>query len=430
MPPSNPRLRIEINVVNDEIVIAFKKPHGRGDLNALTVRTGMSPRALGEAITSYYKGLDRFLKHILTKSNGLDVKDFSIVEEALRILYEYGNRLSFRLFRSDDKFHDVIDLFQTMCPNWRLSSAPDYDPPSIQIVAQLDHILPFEFLPLLDNRDFPQLCNVTQLSEQAARFLGYATNITRVARHSAFQTATPELDNDPKLRMRFFQYAGLRCAREERNTFQKAEWIDFRGPWPDKLLPKDQFLSDLALQLYNATDSSRSTEPQSLDQIQHFACHCKTDVSPSTDYELTLSSPHLISKISERRVTIGELSDKFARYSRRDPNANPLVFLNACGTSTLTPLGTTSFPQLFLSIGNRGVIGTEAPIPDRCAAAFSKEFYLQLIRGKSLGEAIFHARWWLLTNNNKYNPLGILYTVYANPDLVVNHKMPRATLIP
>jgi hypothetical protein len=67
--------------------------------------------------------------------------------------------------------------------------------------------------------------------------------------------------------------------------------------------------------------------------------------------------------------------------------------------------------------GNRGFIGTETRIPDQYAAAFSEQFYTELLQGRPLGEAVHAARWTLLRRHN--NPLGILYTVYADPDMRV-----------
>jgi len=94
----------------------------------------------------------------------------------------------------------------------------------------------------------------------------------------------------------------------------------------------------------------------------------------------------------------------------------PLAFLNACGTSKTIPTALTSFPKGFLRT-YRGVIGTETPIPDDFAAAFSAKFYARFVRGYSLGEALHRARWDFLQQS--CNPLGILYTAYANPDLCV-----------
>ena len=94
-----------------------------------------------------------------------------------------------------------------------------------------------------------------------------------------------------------------------------------------------------------------------------------------------------------------------------------MVVLNACGASKLTPAGVSSFPDLFLKIRSRGVIGTETTIPDEFATAFAKQFYDNLLRGYKVGETMYRARWHLLAEH--YNPLGILYAAYVDPELGV-----------
>ena len=77
-----------------------------------------------------------------------------------------------------------------------------------------------------------------------------------------------------------------------------------------------------------------------------------------------------------------------------------------------------SFPELFLRIGSRGVIGTETAIPDPAAAAFAREFYTIFLKGFTLGEALFKARMHLL--QVRFNPIGVLYSAYANADMRVH----------
>ena len=84
----------------------------------------------------------------------------------------------------------------------------------------------------------------------------------------------------------------------------------------------------------------------------------------------------------------------------------------------MTATGVGSFPEVFLDVGNRSVIGTETRIPDAFAAAFSEKFYLTLIRGDPVGVSLFTARWSLLKHLR--NPLGILYTLFGIPDLHVH----------
>ena len=85
-------------------------------------------------------------------------------------------------------------------------------------------------------------------------------------------------------------------------------------------------------------------------------------------------------------------------------------------------MAVTSFPRFFVEENNnRGFIGTETNVPDEFAAAFSAAFYTSLLSGSTLGKAIHDAKWKMLLEKN--NPLGIIYTVYADPDLHVSRKV-------
>jgi hypothetical protein len=89
--------------------------------------------------------------------------------------------------------------------------------------------------------------------------------------------------------------------------------------------------------------------------------------------------------------------------------------MNACNSSTLreedSPL------KLFLELpNNRGFIGAETELPDSFAAPFAIAVYERLLlRLQPLSVALLGARWDLLQRCQ--NPLGILYTAYADPDL-------------
>ena len=92
--------------------------------------------------------------------------------------------------------------------------------------------------------------------------------------------------------------------------------------------------------------------------------------------------------------------------------------MNACGTSTINPSSAASFVQLFLENGNRGFIGTETRVPDLVATEYSRIFYKHLVGGETVGYAMHQAKWDLLRQFK--NPLGVLYTLYGNPDLAVS----------
>ena len=273
----------------------------------------------------------------------------------------------------------------------------------------------------------------------AARFLGFSTISHRVLivgeekdkdedEDEEAESTSPVLpdlvlDNVPKLKVRLFQHAGLDGTKDELEFFSGSSWAELRGPWPGELLDPAQFTDGLAGQLWKARVSASEIDEEVSDQIQHFSCHCNTEPDDYQEHSLYLAHKkdswfdRTFSRSSQRRVTIGDLERKFGRFPERHSETRPLIFFNACGSSRLTASGVTSFPDIFLEIGNRGFIGSETKVPDRFAAAFAKQFYWNLIRGAPLGEAIYKARWRLL--KDIYNPLGILYSAYADPNLKV-----------
>ncbi len=119
------------------------------------------------------------------------------------------------------------------------------------------------------------------------------------------------------------------------------------------------------------------------------------------------------------------MEEAFGRLSREslpDNDCRPFVFVNACGSSRVNPNQVCSLPKLFLQqLRSRGYIGTETTMADEVAAEFSYQFYDRLLHGHKLGESLHDTRWHLV---RKYrNPLGILYTRYANPELCVNDPL-------
>jgi hypothetical protein len=69
------------------------------------------------------------------------------------------------------------------------------------------------------------------------------------------------------------------------------------------------------------------------------------------------------------------------------------------------------------------VIGTETLIPDKFAAAFAAQFYTEFLAGESMGQALIRAKHQMVCQYS--NPLGMVYTMYADPDLQVEIKVDR-----
>lgn len=94
----------------------------------------------------------------------------------------------------------------------------------------------------------------------------------------------------------------------------------------------------------------------------------------------------------------------------------PLVFINGCHTTQLTPERALDFVSGFVQTsGAAGVIGTEITIFEPLAVQFAEECLRRfLFEGETIGEAVRGARLHLL---KKGNPLGLVYIPYALPAL-------------
>lgn len=355
--------------------------------------------ALGEHRHALRITLDNMKTEVQRRN--LTIEDAS---RALQLLNTRGLSLMVQIFR--DRRKDVVDTFNKAFPLWR----SDPNPNVITTAAALNRFMPLEFLPLFELSTWPPCHDWETLEEAARRFPGFSAVIKREFRDLTVPPDDLVLHNEPRLPLKCFVDSRLRGGKEEVSFFTaNSNNIDMEGPWPTSEV--EEFPREMAgyLQIANKGFKNQERTP---DQIQHFTCHCETYEKPSADSFLELSHKY--------RVTIAQLQASFATSGEEKRSApGPVIFLNACGTSKIDPMAVTSFPRFFLEDNeNRGVIGTETNVPDRFAAEFSKCFYQGLLKGLNLGKAIYDAKWTMLRDFN--NPLGILYTVYADPELHVS----------
>ncbi|HXM34293.1 MAG TPA: CHAT domain-containing protein, partial [Pyrinomonadaceae bacterium] len=99
------------------------------------------------------------------------------------------------------------------------------------------------------------------------------------------------------------------------------------------------------------------------------------------------------------------------------PTVHPLVFINGCNTVAITPDDLLPFNRMLAWSRAAGVIGTEIQIPEDLAREFGRGFLVAFIAGQTAGAAIRALRLKLL---QKYNPLGLAYTLYCSADLRLN----------
>ncbi len=291
---------------------------------------------------------------------------------------------------------------------------PNRSPPLIVVDSSLDDFLPVEVFPLQnlvagDDVSLEQLAN---------RFAGFCCVVQREVPDAP--GPHPEIMEASRPRIRFFCDSTLAGARKESAFFEaNGNVLTVKGPWPPSGLAGKKFAAELARLLWHAADSqTRGKNVQ--DQIQHFACHCEiSDV-------LSFYSALRMSRDNQCQASILELKGAFATlFLSGGPRQNPgpLVFMNACESSLVLPMASSSFPSLFIGdrepmFHNLGFIGTEANLPDTFAAEFAESFYLHFLRdGLDLGNAMHQAKWKMLEEHR--NPLGLLYSVFASPRLHV-----------
>jgi hypothetical protein len=95
----------------------------------------------------------------------------------------------------------------------------------------------------------------------------------------------------------------------------------------------------------------------------------------------------------------------------RWPQARPLVIINGCHTTDISPDQALSFVQTFIEyVEAAGVIGTQITIFEPLAQRFAETFLQAFRAGEPLGRAVRRARLDLLA---QYNPLGLVYQPFG-----------------
>jgi hypothetical protein len=390
-----PGLRIEFARDGKSLVLTDKNDREE------KIPCRLSDRDAGEYRKALKRGLDQMKACV--RDPKPSIKDAA---KALGELNHRGLSLVWQIF--GEHRERLVRVFQESFLGWRTETEPIV----ITVAAELSRFVPIEFLPLFELSEWPKPDDLPTLEEAARRFPGFSAILQREFPNISVSQDLL-LDNDPKLPLKCFYNSSLRGADQEIQFFQNNKnCIDIDGPWPERQLSGNDFPRSLALHLRYADRRFNGQYRTPVDQIQHFVCHCEVDDEVSSDSCLRLTFGN--------EATIADLQSFFAVFEERSRSREgPLIFLNACESSRIDPMGVTSFPRFFLEENrNRGFIGTETNIPDGFASDFSQYFYRSLLKGINLGKAIFQAKWTMLRERN--NPLGILYVVYADPDLHVS----------
>lgn len=134
-------------------------------------------------------------------------------------------------------------------------------------------------------------------------------------------------------------------------------------------------------------------------QVVYFYCH--GGLSGTTPF-LSVGLP------SGPRLTKANLRSERIRWQK----VRPLVFINGCHTTALTPEHAIDFVSGFVEVSHAaGVIGTEITIYEPIAVSFAEAcLHRFLIKRETIGEAVRGARLKMLQEGN---PLGLVYIPYV-----------------
>jgi hypothetical protein len=267
------------------------------------------------------------------------------------------------------------------------------------------------------------------LRQACKKFVGFSAIIRRtLGDHDVYSGGLSQdrvLVADKGLPVTLFHDASLAAAGIERDLLASlSPGVDLQGPWPDCDLEEDTIRQRLMQHLFDLRTAVVGGRRLVSDQIQHFACHCDTTGPETDEYAIRLGA----AGGAGAYISLAQIRKGLARAAEQTDGQQPslpLIFLNACGSASVDYRGAASFPARFLSAGNRGFIGTETNIPDVFAARFAERFYSHLLSGDPVGRALNKAKWDMTITRR--NPLGILYTLYADPDLHIGPSAKEAS---
>jgi HEAT repeat protein len=111
-------------------------------------------------------------------------------------------------------------------------------------------------------------------------------------------------------------------------------------------------------------------------------------------------------------LTYGRLDLSDLQATKFDLRNDPLIFLNACESSQLTPsFEGQSFPEFFIDRGASAFLGTECTMTTTFARPFGELVLRKLLEGQNVGAAVLAARRHFIAERN---PLGLAYNQYGN----------------
>ena len=153
--------------------------------------------------------------------------------------------------------------------------------------------------------------------------------------------------------------------------------------------------------------------------LVYFYCHGKTAELAGTSLEVPFLEIGGNDKIGPNDFAAWDEDDKWgpAHWA----TTAPLVFINGCETTKLSPEDVVTFVDALSGMNAAGIVGTEIPVRQRVAGEVALRFYTQFAGQASatVGQALYVTRIDLLA---KGNVSGLAYTPFCSMDLVLSER--------
>lgn len=415
------------------IEISINARTGRFDTNWITA--GSPPRTVPtslhkDALVGLRLELGRQLQKAKDEIGSSLQPTWDQINASVVHLRKTGSFLMTQLF-PQNAFNVIETWREQMAPFLLDPSAP----PVVKIVGPdiggMDHpaanlLLPWEFLPLFSDNarhrrqiNHPIDSNVV-LANEMAQYVVHRCIVSRVLGEFGEQMPGPggnplapvkKPDNWAKLfTCRTLQGPQIEEKRLRQLGRGRIRW----DAWPRR--QEKGTAAQMAAFMWRVTHCTRGRKRKTSDRIHHFASHFTVTSSEADQQFFTIAGCDK----TAFKASLFELLAEIGNWNQQEPlpskGGRPLVFVNACASSTINPQGVASLPNLFFGqLRSRGFIGTETTMSDGVATEFAAEFYRRFIDGASLGRALYDARRALVEKFR--NPLGLYYTCYAHPEL-------------
>ena len=369
-----------------------------GDAQVPRWRLDLNPPALKSLIEELPEALGEI--HDLA-GNTLEVDEARSIRAVNKLLY-FSRNVGYGLFREHPGL--LYDLARARAIG---ALNPAVPPQIIEVTSPEQFFFPFE---LLRWQDIPYDDLPHRPADRVRLLLGMSSIIRRqVSGTSAASDA--KLPNSDRLPVTIFRHPWLPATIEEVNYLgDSKQLVNLYGPWPD-----DEVLNtdDAVRHIIDSRVPIGTREWGGPSAVLHFACHCTVNGANDRHRCLTVGP--------DKAITLSALKNESEGKAASGLGPRPMVFLNACRSTVPVPREADrgAFTEFLLAGQFPGVLGTLFDISDTVAAHFAVVFYEALLSGRTVGEAMYDARWHLMERHG--NPLGLLYTFHGNVDLAVSH---------